>query len=157
MLKYSFQYEFTRVLSQLPLCAKNWNKSADSQDDIKSHLKTKETWGKSNPYFLVLADVLLTGGLHREKKEMMDLAPWEAGFLPFQTSVGMLTKTFVKEVQATWDLLTDPNLRLDGNGTGVSPLQGTKIVIQNLQTSVTQVGQIFYLQINPSTKKFLQI
>jgi len=28
--------------------------------------------------------------------------------------------------------------RLDGNGTGVSPLQGTKIVIQNLQTSVTQ-------------------
>ena len=70
---------------------------------------------------------------------MMDLAPWEAGFLPFQTSVGMLTKTFVKEVQATWDLLTDPNLRLDGNGTGVSPLQGTKIVIQNLQTSVTQV------------------
>lgn len=28
--------------------------------------------------------------------------------------------------------------RLDGNGTGISPLQGTKIVIQNLQSSVTQ-------------------
>ena len=39
-------------------------------------------------------------------------------------------------------LYKTPNLRLDGNGTGVSPLQGTKIVIQNLQTSVTQVSQI---------------
>ena len=32
-----------------------------------------------------------------------------------------------------------PLPRLEGVGTGVSPLQGTKVVIQNLQTSVTQV------------------
>ena len=32
--------------------------------------------------------------------------------------------------------------RLDSGSMGVSPLQGTKIVIQNLQTSVTQVLQL---------------
>ena len=47
MLKYSFQYEFTRVLSQLPLCAKNGTKTADSQYDIKFHLKTSHLfWEK---------------------------------------------------------------------------------------------------------------
>ena len=45
MLKYSFQYEFTRVLSQIPPCLNlNRSQNADSQDDKKSCLKTKKTF-----------------------------------------------------------------------------------------------------------------
>ena len=66
----------------------------------------------------------------------MGLGQWEAGSLHLKDPCPLVILS-----SSLLQLNETPNLRLDGNGTGVSPLQGTKIVIQNLQTSVTQVNK----------------
>ena len=134
--KYSFQYEFLKGLEPFTTVCLKLDQSNDSQNDVKACLKIQN---------------------NRKKKSQLTTTEWHSLFQEVSTERGkrrwasdngkqvlIIWKTLVLLIILSSSLLQlneTPNLRLDGNGTGVSPLQGTKIVIQNLQTSVTQVNK----------------